>query len=306
MNSILKKFLICIQLIAIAISVPYNANTQKALAATSESDGNMEAMYNWLIGNQLANGALPMYLADDGEAVIVPYFSSISTLAILEYSNNTKSLDAVKKYYDWYFAHLNYDGDDGGGSIYDYEAVIKDKEIISEASRADYDSADSYAALFLISTEKYIEEGGDTEYILLNLDKINLIIDLLLSLIDEDGLCRVSYTNQTKYLMDNCEVSAGLNSAAVILSMVCYEKYGFFSREFWSIVKKIINIRKTRNQLIGAIDAKMWNEEKQRYEIGIDKHDNVLPADSDDDFYPDAVAQIFPIVFGVLNPAGEK
>ncbi len=305
MKSIFRKLFINIQLSAMVVSAFFGVAARPGIAAEAEVDTDITEMFNWLVDNQLTDGSIPMYLANDGDAVIVPYFSSIAAIAILEYGNK-QSLDAAEKYFDWYFAHLNIGGDDGAGSIYDYEAVIKDRDVISEVSRVDYDSADSYAALFLISLEKYINSGGDTEYIVSNLDKINMIIDLLMSLLDDDGLCIVSYTNHTKYLMDNCEVAAGLNSAAAILSSICLENCNFFSKEFWDTVKKIISLKKSRKMLIEAIETKMWSEDNGRYEVGIDKHGEFIFSDTEDEFYPDNIAQIFPIVFGAINPSEQK
>ena len=306
MKIFFKRLFINCQIVIMLIMVFYGMIERNVFAFENQTEDDLYEMYNWLIENQLSDGALPMYLAKDGDASIVPYFSSIATLAIMEYRQDEESLEAVESYYNWYFDHLNTDDDGLAGSIYDYKAEIKDKIVISEESKADYDSADSYAALFLMSLESYIKAGGDKDYIILHRNEIDTIINLILSLIDRDGLCRVSETNHTKYLMDNCEVAAGLNSAAGILSEIYLKEYSVFSKEFWNTARRIIDLRKTRKALLAAIESKMWNEDRQVYEIGIDKHDDVLEYDMDYDFYPDAVAQIFPIVFGVLSPQSQR
>ena len=69
----------------------YNVCYTKLLriAAEAEVDTDITEMFNWLVDNQLTDGSIPMYLANDGDAVIVPYFSSIAAIAILEYGRIT-------------------------------------------------------------------------------------------------------------------------------------------------------------------------------------------------------------------------
>ena len=50
----------------------------------------------------------------------------------------------------------------------------------------------------------------------------------------------------------------------------------------------------------------LWNEVEQRYEIGINNSGVALDFSGWSEFYPDAVAQLFPILFGVLDPDSER
>lgn len=299
-NKVKKIIIICTMLIMVSALLINNAPVS-AFSENASSKENVEQLYNWLINTQLSNGALPVYGKEDGDVSINPYFSSITTLAILKYSGDESGLESVKNYYDWHFDRLNEDG-----SIYDYEAIIANKEIVSENSKADYDSADSYAALFLISLWKYIEAGGNKDYIIENQDKIYLIIDLMTSLIDDDGLSKVSHTNGTKYLMDNCEVYAGLNSASMILEKVVLGQYGVFSRDYWETVKQIVNLRLAGYKMKAAIEIHLWNNNSGCYDVGINSNGSTIVADECDDFYPDAVAQLFPIVFELIKADGQR
>lgn len=299
MSKILKRIFTLLIILTVVIALFINISVSAIENSNyTSSENSIEELYNWLINSQLDNGALPVYAKEAGEVSVNPYFSSIATLAILRHGDG---LQTAEKYYNWHFERLNEDG-----SIYDYEAVIENKKIVSENSKADYDSADSYAALFLVSLWEYIEAGGSTEYILGNKDKIYLIIHLMTSLIDEDGLSTVSYDNGTKYLMDNCEVYAGLNSASHILEKVMLRQHGMFSKEYWNIRKQIMSLKLLAYKMKAAIEIYLWNNERGCYDVGISSNGNAIQADECNDFYPDAVAQLFPIVFDLINPRGQR
>ena len=59
----------------------------------------------YIAGNQIENGAIPMTKTADGIVTVNPYFADIAAMALLE--NAEKYSDAVKKYLDWHFLHLN-------------------------------------------------------------------------------------------------------------------------------------------------------------------------------------------------------
>ncbi|MEX1378133.1 MAG: hypothetical protein AB1Z23_11760 [Eubacteriales bacterium] len=267
---------------------------------------NTDLMYEWLIGTQLSNGALPVYGEESGEASIVPYFSSIAVLAILEYADEQSSIETAREYFDWHFGRINMEQGDDFATIYDYTAAIKNREVTKENSKKSYDSADSYAALFLAALWKYAEKTGDDQYILDNSEKINSILDLQIVLIDDDGLSFVSRKNETKYLMDNCEVYFGLLAANKLLGEVFLKQHNFFSKEYWRILKQMSEIKNARKKMAQAIERLLWDEEKQFYDIGISSNGEKIKFKNYDDFYPDAIAQIFPIVFGIINPDSPK
>lgn len=307
MKSIIKKVIrktqILFTAIVFLIGVPANAGSD---ITEIERAQNLNAMYQWLIDNQIANGALPMYGANDGDANVVPYFSSIASLAFIRYGAQNGGLDRAKLYYDWYFAHLNDESPNNIGTIYDYRIIVKDKQAVKETSKDKYDSADSYAALFLTSLFEYVKAGGDKEYILNNKEKIFKIINMQTSLIDESNLSSVSHINRTKYLMDNCEVAMGIYSACMLLKKVYLPEYKFYQKEYWSIRRDILNLKKLRSKLVASINNELWNKEKGCYELGLKGSGNTINFDSYEDFYPDAIAQLFPIVYNVINPDSQR
>ncbi|MBN2879414.1 MAG: hypothetical protein JXN65_07270 [Clostridia bacterium] len=297
----MKKFLKKVQIImlAAAMFLSFGGAAQSYAAGADEEELTM--MNDWLINIQLENGAMPMYGIQDGKEPVVPYFSSVAVIALLKYSADDKSLKTAEKYFDWYFGHMNHDG-----TIYDYEISLRNGEIQSEISKESYDSADSYAAFFLAALWNYAESGGSREYLISKQQYILRIIDLMLSLIDEDGFSRVSETNHTKYLMDNCEVSWGLSCADKLLGQVFLNQYDFWSDEYWAMMRSIVDVKRARFALNDAINEKLWNMDENRYEVGLSSNGAYLEAEGWAEFYPDAVAQLFPIVFGVIDAKGDR
>ena len=118
---------------------------------------------------------------------------------------------------DRYLSQLNRPDRWGlSGTIYDYEverhgfaAGSEATEIVMIATR-NYDSADSYAATFLTLVSEYYYKTQDSELVTANLDDINLVAQVIVSLQDKDGLVFVKPGSRTKYLMDNAENYRGL------------------------------------------------------------------------------------------------
>jgi len=291
------KIIVLLAVFLLNVSFPVFADENKNI-----NEETLEILHKWMNTIQLSNGAIPMYGGDTGETTIVPYFSSITATAIIKYDKSESSLETAKKYFDWYFAHLNEDESIGVGTIYDYKALIEERNIIDEWSKGSFDSADSYAALFLSSLWEYVIAGGDREYIIEHEEQIEIIIELLTSLIDDDGLACVSYKNKTKYLMDNCETALGLYSASKLMDEIFAKQYKLFSYQRWEMIIKIIELKVKRNNLIKAININLWDAVNQRYAIAKNGNGNILYVENYDKFYPNAIAQIFPIIYGVINP----
>jgi len=297
----MKKFLKKVQIImlAAAMLISFSGASQSYAAGADEEE--LAMMNDWLINIQLENGAMPMYGIQNGKEPVVPYFSSVAVIALLKYRADGRSLKTAERYFDWYFGHMNNDG-----TIYDYEISLRNGEIQSEISKESYDSADSYAAFFLAALWTYAAAGGSREYLISRQQYILKIINLMLSLIDEDGFSRVSEKNHTKYLMDNCEVSWGLSCADNLLGQVFLNQYNFWSDEYWAMMRSIVDVKRARFTLNDAINEKLWNMDENRYEVGLSSNGAYIEAEGWTEFYPDAVAQLFPIVFGVIDAKGDR
>lgn len=175
-----------------------------------------------------------------------------------------------------------------------------------ETTEQEYDSTDSYAALFLIALWEYYEHTGNTKYIIDHYEEIAAILGAIEATTDEDGLTYAKPDYLVKYLMDNTEVYKGLSSALKLYESVLLPGFGKETSEYISIKQKISYLKQIKNRQEQAIKTILWNEEEQRYEVGICIKGEALTFEGWSDFYPYAVGQLFPIIFGVIEADSEQ
>lgn len=295
----LSKSIISV-ILAILSVIPFSGGLEALLQQPSESayakkvfTAQDKALYGeilqnqsaWITGKlQLSNGAIPMY-DHPAQGIthtnrVVPYFSCFAALGLLEYAGNN---DAVKKYINWHFAHINTSADVNGikGTIYDYDI---NNATLQETATKDYDSSDSYAALFLSLLRRYAEVTGDKALIINNSAKVKLVAEAMMSTANL-GLTYAKPNYKVKYLMDNSEVVKGLEDATWLFKNVLND-----SSSAKSYDKKYNN---TRNML----NLSFWNIFKGSYYLGIQ---GISGMKTDvKNFYPDGVCQLYPATFGV-------
>lgn len=231
-----------------------------------------------------------------GSARICPYFSSYAAIGLLT-RPGAKNEKVVKDYIDWYIGKLNGNvnpktgASEIPGSMYDWQ-ISNGEEITSGT----YDSVDSYAANFLILAEKFMAISADNEaWLKERSDKINLIASAMIACIDSpdnkvptdfspddnDYLSVASFVYPAKYLMDNCEVNRGLVAAkrlqakGVITDNVDYQFY--------------------IEQNAKGIESQLWNNGTYKW------IDQAGSKTNWNNFYADAVAQLTPVMMGVIR-----
>ncbi len=261
------------------------------LAAAAE-DGPLpqpESAFELLLRCQLPSGAIAVDLS--GER-IVPYFGNLAAMALVE-----RRPSDVKEYMAWYLAHLN-SPDRWGleGTIYDY-AVGRDGV---EKPTLTYDSADSYAATFLTLAYTYYAKTGDGEFVYENLDALRTIASVVFQLQDTDGLVWANAARREKYLMDNAENYRGLADYARLLAAVGRRDEANAARQ-------------AADRIAQGITGRMWNEDRGNFDwaiydlrLGGRRVAEVWRQSSWPKWYPDAVAQVFPIVYGIVSPSDPR
>ncbi|MGI5849882.1 MAG: hypothetical protein ACOX8Q_07440 [Christensenellales bacterium] len=262
----------------------------------------------WLANIQLSNGALPLRGKDDGIARIVPYFSSITAIALLQ-EPDIKHVNAVTEYFDWYYSHLNdVQSDINGiaGTIFDYSAEISDGAVKLEKTEKKYDSIDSYAAVFLMAQWEFYKQTDKGEYLIAHYPEILYIIEAMNATIDQDGLSYAKPDYKIKYLMDNTEVYQGLSCAINLFDQVFLNQYQKGTNEYSEAEKMLKRLQQNKDQIERGIQTILWNEDLQRYEIGLDTFGTILKFDGWTEFYPDSVAQLFPILFRIIEPESKR
>jgi len=91
---------------------------------------------------QTADGAITMALVGSGESTVNPYFGCFAAEGLLAQYRSTRDTSLLRSaltWVDWYAAHQN-----PNGTIFDYKGHAG-----AWRSTADYDSSDSYAAVYL-------------------------------------------------------------------------------------------------------------------------------------------------------------
>jgi hypothetical protein len=217
---------------------------------------------------------------------INPYIVNI--IAAYEISQG-RHIKEIKDYIIWYFDRLNYPDKEGlTGSIYDFEISEHGEEI----STNNYDSVDGYAGTFLYLLNLYHLKTGDKSLIEANWRKIKDIAYLIPYLQAPGALTRALpiENKNTRYLMDNCEAYAGTRAFNELSSRVGYGQDAFYIKTAENIRSAILEILydKYSGNFYWAIDDKAKHSSKWSV------------------FYPDALAQLFPICFDVLSMNSKK
>ena len=229
---------------------------------------------NWIMKNQGLSGEIYMNSQTEGGAKDVnPYFSCQAALGLLASPVSQQDLDAVLHYLQWHTKELI----DNNGIVCNYRYSEEQKCLISTEK---YDSVDSYLALYLEVLAEYANQTGDLSLV----GDWETAVEISLSCLEElttDGLCRIKPDSEIIYLMDNLEV---LNSLT--------ELQKFFPKN-----EKIGRMIEALQQ---SIVLKLWNDGDKRFEIGISNEEGKpFKYDGMEEFYPDAVAQLYPLYYSL-------
>lgn len=250
---------------------------------------NMKLQIEWLSGLQTNSGAIRDSLEygqyGPERYKVTPYFANIAATAM---TKDSSKLPNVKQYINWYFDHLNpMESDSSGnslyGTIYDYYVTPEGNEYSTKY----FDSADAYAATFISLLRTYYEASNDKELLFENRERIAAVCSVMTSLMDKDNLTWAKADYHIKYLMDNCEVYKGFEDAAFIFDKVFSEAQlsQLYKTHGENVKAAILSTMKNGNEFYSY-----WDKVSGR-QISWSR------------WYPDTTAQIFPILFGILEPS---
>lgn len=286
----LVRVLLCFLIIGMIGSFFSYAIRRKRVMDAGKAVAKEEAA--WLLTLQLANGSFSCYELQEGMSIRVnPYFSSYAALAILKSDDENIKKENVAAYLDWYFYHMNMSEDVHGsvGTVYDYEANVQDGEVISEVCTYSYDSADSYAAVFLMLLWEYFEQYGNAAVFYEEKHKMDALIELLLDL-QSKGYAESFRGSGVKYLMDNVEVYRGMQSALEL-----YEN-------LWEKDEMIPKLKSAIFEFEDNFEDIWWNG--NGYYSALDRNNQPFPGQTQEwgRLYEYALPQLFPAMFGVNKP----
>ncbi|WP_134212853.1 hypothetical protein [Pelotomaculum propionicicum] len=237
---------------------------------------NMVAQIYWLKRCQIlrpghrADGAIARY---PDQAGVMPYFSNFAALAMLE---EPSCFPLVERYLDWYLRHL-----EKNGTIRDYSY---DSDLNFKTAKPD--SEDAYAGTFLSLAFNYCKKAGQTGWVKANLPDLKRVARTIINLMDRDGLTFALAGYRVKYLMDNCEAYRGLADFAELLESLGDRDASYFK----SMAEAVAN----------GIERSLWNRLNSCYHPS--KTGWIRPGVNLKKFYPDAACQIFPVIYGLIEP----
>ncbi|GEA13840.1 hypothetical protein E308F_00800 [Moorella sp. E308F] len=258
----------------------------------------------WILSQQLPRGAV--VTSYPGRPKIVPYFAHLALYGLAAWG---LSLPRVRAYLDWYLSRLERPDRYGvTGTVYDYYLDERGAEVPA----CTYDSSDSYAATFLTLVRLYYESSGDRAWVEDHRPELDLVAGAILATLQRDNLTVARPDWRVKYLMDNCEVYQGLKDYAWLLARVrgyageARMPNGHLEAEGEKKVSKYAQEAGRYAALAArvkdAIQAKMLLDGgycPAIYRAGLRRRPNWKK------WYPDAMAQLFPIITGVLTPREE-
>lgn len=237
----------------------------------------------WIHENAGEDG--PIYLnSSNGAKDVNPYFSCQAGMGLLAGKPSREDFHAVAAYLNWH-----------SRQIIEYEGIVSNyyTENGQLIPTGDYDSVDSYIAVYLTLLHTYEQKGGGLGKLTDWQEAVAVCAGHLQEL-EINGLTRVSEEYAVIYLMDNAEVWEACRGMGELLDSEKPEITG------WEEVRELSAFfKRLKQQIEAAIPAKLWNETEHRYEIGLDESGRVLNFQDWQEFYPSAVAQIYPAAVGM-------
>ncbi|MGX8704538.1 MAG: hypothetical protein ACSW8H_08855, partial [bacterium] len=116
-------------------------------------------------------------------------------------------------------------------------------------------------------------------------EAVEKLMDILDS-ITLDGCVFTSDSFRAAYLMDNAEVYEGCRDISEFLSERSENGHAELAGRYSALADKIQ----------AAVEEKFWDSESNAYHIGVSKSGSPIRFQSFEEFYPDAVAQLYPAI----------
>ena len=188
-----------------------------------------EPISEWILGLQVesdgpADGALAMhtdpafYLDGQPYRHVVPYFSNLALTSLLDAQPTLQALAATERWIEWTLAHIGPRGVpaehwvDERGNETDCPTRLATTPQMDGCHAVD--ATDSAAATFIDLVRAYAEAGGTRapEW----RDEVRAMAQVLRDLQDRDGLTWAKHDYRVKYLMDNAETVQGFRALATL------------------------------------------------------------------------------------------
>lgn len=271
-----------------------------------------DVLAHWINALQYRDSKLPGYgglkihpgvaaTSADGKQYcrVSPYVANLGVLGMLR-TKAPGCVNIADQWIHWYFAHLNPQSAPDGVP-YEHFYLADGSGETTCVKPGDHflchynDATDSAAATFF-SVLWAAHEAGIARTALNAGGRKKLVealADVLLKLQQADGLCWAKGDYRVKYLEDNCEVFAGLRDLANL------------EHDVFNDPEHSTFYRKAAVRVQQGILKELYEPKTELYLIA-KSEDNNRPAADLDKWFPDTQAQLWPILFGVVEPTDPK
>ena len=237
----------------------------------------------WIDRQQLPDGAI-LY----GTARIQPYDANIAATGLC---SQRAQLPHVRAWMNWYVTHLNARDRWGlSGTIYDYRYAHGVETSLRRA-----DSVDSYAATFFTLARSLYDTRDPLSqaYVRSIRPQLEEMAAMLPHVTQRDGMTIARPDYPIAYLMDNSEVYRGLSDLAYLEG-----------NAFSDAVASRAYAQEARRASSGI--ATLWSDARGTYDSGKQEPRGPRMRSQWTTWYPDATAQLFPALQGVMPAAAPR
>jgi hypothetical protein len=218
-----------------------------------------------------------------GGSDVSPYFANITATGL---AFADLHLEIVRNWLSWYLEHSS-------GSVTGIEGVADDvhSQPGKPPVRALPDSTDAYGATFLILARTAFRTGDEAirELIGSNKRKVVQITQSMLATQQPNGLTFASPNYPVAYTMDNAQVYQGLLASAFLMGEAYHDAHR--EHQLWL----------EADNLRSAIDLLLWDSQTQAFRPYIRASEPLRMPDLTL-AYPDAMAEAFAVIYGVVDP----
>ena len=284
--------------VASTLVIGFGGATLPALAASADPSipaGWIDEQVDFILSKQLDDGAI-LGVTRVGYIDINPYFNNIAALGLLA-ADTTESRAGALEWMQWYLDHLNAAATNvPANSVFDYRYYPATD---TQVSVGDFDSVDSYASTALNVAWAAYETGDPAlqSFVSSNITTYEAIANILnfgptVGVRIEPpnagaGLTIAKPSYAMPYTMDNTEVFSGLRDfAALQAALGRTSQAGYYGA--WAGTSQ------------SAVTDLLWNPANDNWDWAY------LNTSDTDVFYAQGVAQLWPILDGVVTPADAK
>jgi hypothetical protein len=251
--------------------------------STATIAADIQGAATWLDTQQLQDGAI-LYTTTK----IEPYYANNAATGLTKIP---AQLPRARQWMAWFVNHINATDVWGlGGTVYDYSYSGGTETPLNSA-----DSVDSYNATFLTLARVLYDTGDPTsqQYVVSLKPTLERLAATIVAIQQSDGLTISQPGVKFAYLMDNAEVYRGFSDLSYL------ETNAFGDGASASTYTQDA-------QRVAAGISSLWNASISTYAYAKTEPNGVLNQTSWSIWYPDATAQLYPALEGVIAPSSAR